>query len=107
MQKQILFPFISYAEEYAQRTYEAGEYRTYTKYITLLNKLKFFINGITPTAIPLIPHNGKELEEYLKRLKKDLLFNEINLSFLNKFKAYLKKVPNSKKFFSNLTPKYY
>ena len=30
------FSFISYAEEYAQRTYEAGEYRTYTKYITLL-----------------------------------------------------------------------
>ena len=98
------FSFISYAEEYAQRTYEAGEYRTYTKYITLLNKLKFFINGITPTAIPLIPRNGKELEEYLKRLKKDLLFNEINLSFLNKFKAYLKKVPNSKNSSLTLRP---
>jgi transposase len=90
------FSFIFYAEEYAKCTYEAGEYRTYTKYITLLNKLKFFINGIKPDKILSIPRSGKELDEYLKKLKKDLLFNEITLSFLNKFKAYLRKVPNSK-----------
>lgn len=90
------FSFITYAEEYAKETYEAGEYRTYTKYITLLNKLKYFINGIKADKVTSIPRNGKEFEVYMKKLKKDLLFNEITLSFLNKFKAYLKKVPNTK-----------
>jgi len=90
------FSFVAYAEEYAQNTYEAGEYRTYTKYITLLNKLKFFINGVKPENILSIPKNGKELDEYLKKLKKDLLFSDITLSFLNKFKAFLRKIPNTK-----------
>ena len=91
-----VFSFISFAESFAKSTYESGEYRTYTKYITLLNKLKFFINGVNPESILTIPRNGKELEIHLGKLKKDLLFNEITLSFLNKFKAYLKKIPNSK-----------
>lgn len=90
------FSFIAYAEEYAKSVYESGEYRTYTKYITLLNKLKFFINGIKPENILTIPRNGKELETYLGKLKTDLLFNEITLSFLNKFKAFLKRIPNTK-----------
>lgn len=33
------FSFIQFAENFAQRTLEAGDYRTYTKYITFLNKL--------------------------------------------------------------------
>lgn len=45
-----VFSFITFAEEFAKNTYESGEYRTYTKYITLLNKLKFFINGVPPKA---------------------------------------------------------
>lgn len=91
-----VFSFITYAEEYAQSTYEAGEYRTYTKYITLLNKLKFFINGVKPENILSVPKNGKELDEYLKKLKKDILFSDITLSFLNKFKAFLRRIPNTK-----------
>ncbi len=91
-----MFSFIAYAEEYSKSIYESGEYRTYTKYITLLNKLRFFINGVRPESILAIPRNGKDLEEYLKKLKKDLLFSEITLSFLNRFKTYLKKIPNTK-----------
>lgn len=93
--KQV-FSFISFAESFAQRTYEAGDYRTYTKYITFLNKLKFFLNGVKPTEIPSIPRSGEKLESFLKRMKKDLLFSDITLSFLNRFKAYLKKIPNTK-----------
>lgn len=91
-----IFSFIQFSENFAQRTLEAGDYRTYTKYITFLNKLKFFINGVKPEKIPSIPKNGKELEIYLEKMKKDLLFSEITLSFLNKFKIYLKKIPNTK-----------
>lgn len=91
-----VFSFIEFAETFAARTLEAGDYRTYTKYITFLNKLKFFINGIKPEEVPSIPQNGKKLKEFMKSRKKDLLFNEITLAFLNRFKAYLKKVPNVK-----------
>lgn len=90
------FSFILFSENFAQRTLEAGDYRTYTKYITFLNKLKFFINGVKPEKIPSIPKSGKEFEAYIEKMKKDLLFNEITLSFLNKFKSYLKKIPNTK-----------
>jgi len=90
------FSFIAYADEYTKNIYESGEYRTYTKYITLLNKLKFFINNIKPENIPTIPRSGKELNTYLSKLKKDLLFQEITLSFLNKFKTYLRRIPNTK-----------
>ena len=34
-----VFSFIAFAEDFASRTLEAGDYRTYTKYITFLNKL--------------------------------------------------------------------
>lgn len=91
-----IFSFIQFAENFAQRTLEAGDYRTYTKYITFLNKLKFFINGVKPETIPSIPKSGKELEAYLEKMRKDLLFSEITLSFLNRFKSYLKKIPNTK-----------
>lgn len=91
-----VFSFIDFAEGFAQRTYEAGDYRTYTKYKTFLNKLKFFINRVKPEDIPSIPRSGEKLDAYLKDLKKDLLFNEITLSFLNRFKAYLNKIPNTK-----------
>lgn len=91
-----VFSFIAFAEEFAQKTLKAGDYRTYTKYITFLNKLRFFINNVTPESIPSTPHSGKELQEYIKGLRNDLLFNEITLSFLNKFKAYLQRIPNAK-----------
>lgn len=91
-----IFSFIQFAETFAQRTIEAGDYRTYTKYITFLNKLKFFINGIKPEKIPSLPKRGKELEDYLGKMRKDLLFSDITLSFLNRFKSYLKKIPNTK-----------
>lgn len=88
-----VFSFIEFAETFAARTLEAGDYRTYTKYITFLNKLKFFINGIKPEEVPSIPQNGKKLKEFMESKRKDLLFNEITLAFLNRFKAYLKKSP--------------
>ena len=91
------FSFINFADEYAQRTLEAGDYRTYTKYITFLHKLKFFINNIKPNEIHSIPRNSDKRAIYIDSLKKDLLFDDITLSFLNKFKSYLKKVPNTKK----------
>ena len=91
-----VFSFIEFAEDYAKRTYEAGEYRTYTKYITFLNKLKYFINGVKPKDVVNIPNSGKGYDEFQEKMKKDLLFNDITLSFLNKFKTYLKKIPNSK-----------
>lgn len=50
-----IFSFIQFAENFAQRTLEAGDYRTYTKYITFLNKLKFFVNGIKPNKLHSIP----------------------------------------------------
>lgn len=91
-----VFSFIAFAEEFANRTLEAGDYRTYTKYITFLNKLKYYINGIKPKDIPSIPKNGEELSIYMKKLKKDFFMNDITLSSLNKFKAYLQKCPNTK-----------
>lgn len=92
-----VFSFFVFAQGYAQRTLEAGEYRTYTKYITFLNKLKYFVNGVKPADVKNIPLKGERLDEYLSKMKADLLFEEINLSFLNRFKAYLKKLPNARK----------
>ncbi len=92
-----VFSFFDFTMVYMQRTLDAGEYRTYTKYVTFLNKLRYFVNGISPEQVRKIPSRGKALEEYLKGLKKDLLFEEINLAFLNRFKAYLKKLPNTRK----------
>ena len=63
-----------------------------------LNKLKFFINNISPENIPSIPRSGKRLQEYIDKLRKDLLFNEISLSFLYKFKTYLQRIPNTKNY---------
>lgn len=91
-----VFSFIEFAEDFSRRTIEAGDYRTYTKYQTFLNKLKFYINGVNPEDIPSIPCSGEKLKAYMKNLKKDLTFTEITLFFLNKFKAYLNKVPNAK-----------
>ena len=93
--KQV-FSFLDFAEEFANRTLEAGDYRTYTKYITFLNKLKYYINGVKPKDIPSIPKSGEELSKFMKKLKKELSMNDITLSFLNKFKAYLQKCPNTK-----------
>ena len=90
-----VFSFIAFADEYAKRTLESGDYRTYTKYITFLNKIKLYINGVKPKNVLAIPRN--KMDEYLLNLKKDLLFNDITLSFLNKFKTYLKNTPNSKR----------
>lgn len=91
------FCFISFAEDFAERTLEGGDYRTYTKYITFLNKLKYFINGIKAKDTLTIPKRGDELNSFLKKMKKELPMNDISLSFLNKFKTYLQKCPNTKK----------
>ena len=91
------FSFIGFANGFAKRTLEAGDYRTYTKYITFLNKLLLCLNGVSPDVVAKMPHSGKKLEDFMGNLKKkELLFGEITLSFLNKFKAYLKKLPNAK-----------
>ena len=91
-----IFSFVAFAEDFANRTLEAGDYRTYTKYITFLNKLKYYINGVKPKDIPSIPKSGEELAIYMGKMKKDLPMNDITLSFLNRFKAYLQKCPNTK-----------
>lgn len=91
-----IFSFIAFAEDFANRTLEAGEYRTYTKYITFLNKLKYYINGVKPKDVPSIPKSGETLNTFMGKLKIDLPMNDITLSFLNKFKAYLQKCPNTK-----------
>lgn len=90
------FNFISYAEEYAERTLSAGSYRTYTKYITFINKLKLYINRVTPEEVAKLPRKKEELKAYMSKLKCELLFTDITLSFLNKFKTYLQSLPNSK-----------
>ena len=91
------FSFIKFAEDFAQRTLEAGNTRTYTKYITFINKLKFFINNIKIKDLPSIPKkSNKEYATFIAGLKNDLLFKEITLSFLNKFKLYLQKTPSSR-----------
>ncbi len=90
------FNFISYAEEYAERTLSAGSYRTYTKYITFINKLKLYINRITPEEVTKLPKKKDEFKTYMSKLKGELLFTDITLSFLNKFKTYLQSLPNSK-----------
>lgn len=90
------FSFIEFVESYIKRTLEAGDYRTSTKYLTMLNKLKYFINGVKPETIALIPHKGKQYDAFMEKMKKDLTFNEITLKFLNSFKTYLQKIPNTK-----------
>lgn len=90
--KKQYFSFISFAEEYAERTYQNGDYNTYKKYITFLTKLKFFINGRKPEDINQF--KGKVLTTELQTMKSDLLFSEISLNFLNRFKAYMQKQPN-------------
>ena len=92
-----VFSFIEFAEDFASRTQEAGDYRTYTKYITFLNKLKFYINGVKLNDIPSIPRKKEELSLFMSKMKADLLINDITLSFLNKFKSYLQKCPNTRK----------
>ena len=91
------FSFIAFAEGFAKRTLEAGDYRTYTKYITFLNKLVLCLNNVNLKEVKM-PHSGKKLEDFMGNLKKnkDLLFGEITLSFLNRFKTYLKTLPNVK-----------
>lgn len=88
------FSFFKFADDFAQETFDAGDYNTYKKYNTFLNKLKFFVNGRKPDE--LIKYKGKELQEVLSKFKKDLKFDEITLAFLNKFKAFLQKQPNSR-----------
>lgn len=67
---EVSLSFIDFSKEYADRTYQAGNYNTYKKYITFLNKLIDFLNG------------------------KDLQFNEITTDLLEKFKLYLHSIPN-------------
>ena len=66
------YSFINFAEDFAKRTYEAGDIRIYKKYISFINKLKVFQDG------------------------KDILFSEIKLQHLNKFKAHLQTLRNER-----------
>lgn len=59
-------------KEYSDRIYQAGNYNTYKKYITFINKLVSFQKG------------------------KDLQFNYITLSTLESFKTYLYSLPNAR-----------
>lgn len=90
------FSFIEFVEDYTKRTFEAGQYRTSVRYSTFLIKLKYYINGVKPEKVAYIPNNGKKHEEYLNKLKTDLLFSDITLQFLLKFESWLKKVRNYK-----------
>lgn len=90
------FNFISYAEEFAERTLSAGNYRTSTKYITFINKLKLYVNKVSAEEVANLPKKKEELKIYMSKLKEELLFTDITLSFLNKFKTYLQSLPNSK-----------
>lgn len=90
------FNFISYAEEFAERTLSAGNYRTSTKYITFINKLKLYVNKVSAEEVVNLPKKKEELKIYMSKLKEELLFTDITLSFLNKFKTYLQSLPNSK-----------
>lgn len=93
--KRKTFSFLDFAEDYANKTNEAGRYITATKYITFINKLKLFINGVKVEDIIKLS-KGPEFTNFVSQLNKDLGMCEITLSFLNKFKAYLQKLPNSR-----------
>lgn len=90
------FSFIDFVEDYLKRTFEAGQYRTSVRYSTFLLKLKYFINGVKPEEVVNIPNVGKKHDEYVSKLKTDLLFSDITLQFLLKFESWLKRVRNYK-----------
>lgn len=89
-----IFSFLKYAEYLLKEVYEAGNYRTYQKYNTFISRLKCFINGI-PAKKSVMVRSGKDWEMIEQTFTKDLRFKEITLSFLNDFKSYLQKCPNS------------
>ncbi|MFQ9314813.1 tyrosine-type recombinase/integrase [Dysgonomonas mossii] len=73
--------FLEYADTYIKRVYDV-DFSTYQKYVGFMNKLKGFLND------------------------KDLMFSEIDLSLLNKFKTHLQKLPNSRNKKIGLNPNY-
>ena len=97
-QEDMVFSFIEYAENYAKDTMESGNSSTAEKYITFINKLKFFINGVSAQkVVEVSSYNSEKYGKFISTLKRDLLFNEITLSFLNRFKKYMQKCPIIKK----------
>ena len=97
-QEDMVFSFIEYAENYAKDTMESGNSSTAEKYITFINKLKFFINGVSAQkVVEASSYNSEKYGKFISTLKRDLLFNEITLSFLNRFKKYMQKCPIIKK----------
>lgn len=97
-QEEMVFSFIEYAENYAKDTMESGSSFTAEKYITFINKLKFFLNGVSAQkVIDISSYNSERYSKFISTLKRDLLFNEITLSLLNRFKKYLQKCPIIKK----------
>jgi len=73
--------FLEFADVYIKRVYDI-DYSTYQKYVGFINKLKGFLNG------------------------KGLMFSEIDLSFLNRFKSHLQKLPNTRDKKIGLNPNY-
>lgn len=73
--------FMTFAEEMASRVYEQN-YNTYTTHMTFLNKLKEYQKG------------------------KDLMFTEIDLQYLNRFKLHLQRQPNRRNKNIGLNPNY-
>ena len=97
-QEDMVFSFIKFAENYAKETMETGRSSTAEKYITFINKLKFFLNDVSAHKfIEISSYNSEKYDKFISTLKRDLLFNEITLSLLNHFKKYLQKCPIIKK----------
>ena len=104
-QEDMLFSFIDFAQKYADETMETGNINTAKKYLTFINKLKLYVNSVSARRIvSLSSCNNEEYKKFISSLKKDLLFNEITLSFLNNFKKYLQKFPTINKTGQTLHP---
>lgn len=67
--------FLTYAKERTQALYNEGRFHNHKKYNDLCNKLEKFLRS---------------------KRKKDLLFSEIDTSFLSKFEAYLHTLKNTR-----------
>lgn len=88
--------YIDYAKEYVERLYSVGNWREYRKYKTAIVKLQFFINGFDQEAYLKAPR--QESDEFAafeeSSFKKDLKFEDITNGFVQKYVAYLNRMPN-------------
>lgn len=87
------FSFFDYAEERMKDLYNAGKYKNFQKYDAFVKRLRCFVNGVNPDSV--IIRNQKDWKKQLEGFSKDLLFNDIKLSFLNEFDKFLHLCPNN------------